>query len=108
MPRPVANVTLNSALPLLELFVAKHRYVIQMLISDTRAMGRVLDVVWYDLRVTFATGRAYILLHTENSDVETPRRQFRVKPLKRGGGFPTAKVYTPHSRCKTEGKNPTS
>ena len=27
-----------------------------MLHSDTRAMGRVLDVVWYDLSVTKANG----------------------------------------------------
>ena len=27
-----------------------------MLRSDTRAMGRVLDVVWYDLSVTKAKG----------------------------------------------------
>ena len=32
-----------------------------MLRSDIRAMGRMLDVVWYDLSVTKAKGR----LHTQ-------------------------------------------
>ena len=38
----IANVTLNSHLVL---FVTEHRHVLQMLSSDTWAMGRFLDVV---------------------------------------------------------------
>ena len=41
------------------LFVAKHRSGLQMLSSYTRAMGRFVDIVWYDLSVTFAMGRLH-------------------------------------------------
>ena len=51
---PIVNVTLNSYLVL---FVTKHRHVLQMLSSGTRAMGRFLDVVWGDLSVTFTMAR---------------------------------------------------
>ena len=54
---PIVKITLNSYMVL---FVTKHRYFLQMLISDTRPMGRVLDVVWYDLIVTFAMVAALI------------------------------------------------
>ena len=43
------HVTLNSYLVL---FDTQHWNVFQMLSSDTRAMGRFLDVVWYELSVT--------------------------------------------------------
>ena len=38
------------------LFFTKHRHVIQILRSYTRAVGRFSDVVWYDLSVTFRMG----------------------------------------------------
>ena len=52
-------VTLNSYLVL---FVAKHMLVLQMLsseFSDTRVMGRFLDVVSYNLSVIFSMGQAH-------------------------------------------------
>ena len=52
---PISDVTLTSHLVLL---VANNRHFNQMLSSDTRAMCRFLDVVWRDLRVTFAMGMA--------------------------------------------------
>ena len=36
-----------------------------MLSSDTRAMGRFWDVVWYDLSITFAMGRLHSYLKIE-------------------------------------------
>ena len=50
------NVTLKSYLVL---FVTKHRRVLHMLSSDTRAMGRFLDVVRYDLIITDRMGRLH-------------------------------------------------
>ena len=38
-----------------------------MLRSDTRAMGRVLDVVWYDLNVTKAKGSVTYPLDQDDS-----------------------------------------
>ena len=60
--RPIVNVTLKSYLVL---FVTKHRHVLQMLSSDTRATGRFVDVVWYDLSVTFTMGRLHSYAITE-------------------------------------------
>ena len=66
---PIANVTLNSP-P--SLFVAKNTHVLQMLSSDTRAMGCFLDFDWYDLSVTFAMSRfieAYAPVLCSNYDI---------------------------------------
>ena len=86
------NTRLNSYLVL---FVTKHMHVLQMLISDTRAMGRVLDVVWCNLSVTFTTGLAHIYFYKQK--IRTLRlRDTNLAYIRlRGSKFPTAKVYTP-------------
>ena len=69
------------------------RFFFRMLHSDTRAMGRVLDVVWYDLSVTKAKGSAtfppyciqsHVTLESENLAYGmTPHRMMAFKnPLK--------------------------
>ena len=51
----------------LVVFVTKHRRVLQILSSYTRAVSRFFDVMWYDLSVTFTMGR----LHSYVTVVET-------------------------------------
>ena len=53
---PIVNVTLNSYLAL---NAVKHRHVIEMVTPHTREIRCLVDVVWYDLSVTFTMGMVH-------------------------------------------------
>ena len=81
-PTTVAHVAHNSYLALL---VAKRRHVLQMLSSDTRAMGRFLYVTRCDLTDTFATGRLHFYINY-NADLTPAYNYWEVAlwPIYRG------------------------